>query len=110
MVNGPVAFELDFYKDVMFTCEAGSDDSTVVTYEWLWNGSPVEYEPGRVQQDDDGSLRLITKNENDGGKSFEGDYTCIAGNGYSTVQATASLTTPIGPVREYCLALTRQCS
>ena len=100
MVEGPANTELEYYKDVVFTCKGKADDSTPVEYDWLWEGRDVVYQEGRVQQDEDGSLRLITKNEDDGGKSFEGNYTCVATNGYSSVRASAVLETPVGPARE----------
>lgn len=107
LIAGPESVELVYYQDMVFTCEAKSDPSTPVEYSWLWNGSPIQYEPGRVQQNEDGSLRLITKNEDDGGKHFEGDYTCIASNGYSQVTAVASLSAPAGPVRKYSVIYLR---
>ena len=91
-MEGPGDFELMLYQDVVFTCMAVSDDSTPVEYKWLWEGREVVYQDGRLEQDDDGSLRLITRNDHDGGRSFTGQYTCNATNGYSFALATADLT------------------
>jgi hypothetical protein len=98
LVAGPEDQELKYYEEMVFRCEGKSDASTPVKYTWLWNDGTINYEPGKVQQDPDGSLRLITKNENNGGADFEGKYTCIASNGYSEVRANAQLTVPAGPV------------
>ena len=52
------------------------------------------YEEGRIERDENGSLRLIIKNEDDRGASLKGEYTCNVSNGYSFAVASARLVVP----------------
>ena len=79
-------------EDVLFRCAATSDDATPVTIAWQHNDKDVHEEEGRIEILEDNTLRLITENDDDEGASFEGDYKCIATNGYSSDTKTAALT------------------
>ena len=88
--------ELEYGNEVIWPCTATSDDSTPIIIEWEQDGFPIVYELGRIEKIKDNSLKLITENDDDEGASFEGEYTCIATNGYSTAKASAFLILPPG--------------
>ena len=52
--------ELEYGSEVIWPCQATSDDSTPVTIKWERDDYPISYEPGRIEQMEDNSLKLIT--------------------------------------------------
>jgi len=104
IVTPPEDVELEYGKNVVFKCEAKSDDSTPVSIRWLKDNVQIQYIEHRIMVNStDFSLHIRTEDDQDQGASYEGTYTCIASNGYSEVTAVAELTLPPGPVREYPL-------
>ena len=98
----PEDVELEYGKKVIFQCNAKSDDSTPVKIRWLKDKVEIQYINHRIMVNStDFSLHIRTEDDQDQGASYEGEYTCIASNGYSEVTAVAKLTLPPGPVREY---------
>lgn len=91
ITRGPQTKILVPHKDVIFSCLASSDPLTPVSYRWLFNGMTIFNQPGRTEHDGYGTLRIITRNDCDGGRSFAGNFTCIATNGYSHDSASALL-------------------
>jgi hypothetical protein len=91
----PVDHDLTFTeKQVTFTCEGITDDSTPLRVRWLRDGLPIEYIEKKVYTVDTESgstLYIITKDLEQSGKEYVGNFTCILDNGYSSVNATAAL-------------------
>ena len=52
--------ELKHGGELIWRCEATSDESTPVTIDWEHDGYPIVYEPGRIEKMDDNALKLIT--------------------------------------------------
>ena len=52
--------ELRHGRELIWPCEATSDDSMPATIDWEHDGYPIVYEPGRIEKMDDNSLKLIT--------------------------------------------------
>ncbi len=103
IVDIPVTVEYEStMEDVSFKCQATTDDSTPLEYNWYWY---LENEDDMARlypenndritvKDDLGSeliLHLKDVSNDELHESYKGFYICEATNGYSTKQATAEL-------------------
>ncbi|KAI0211787.1 hypothetical protein LSAT2_003345 [Lamellibrachia satsuma] len=99
IVVAPEDIVLVYGKKVIMRCEAKSDDSTPVLIRWLKDDVEVHYIEHHISVNStDYSLHIRTEADSDQGASYKGNYTCIATNMYSVVQASAEIVLPVGPV------------
>ncbi len=99
----PEDIELEWYKDIFFSCESYADDTTPTSVVWYLNGNRLYDEEDKIVIDRNHNLRIITRNDNDGGKSYEGEFMCIATNGYSRANASAFLAIPQEAIGKFTL-------
>lgn len=93
------SFELG--ENVTFGCQAVSDRSTAVRYEWYHNGSLISIDDSYVFWDSSGTLHMTTAHDKDGGMSRVGTYLCRVSNGYSIAEASANLVLFLEGLSEY---------
>ena len=91
VTTGPSDETIGDKSQVTFNCAAQVDPATSLVIDWLHNDQPINYEVDRRYKDAGNSLVIIFTNENDGGDSLLGKYTCVAHNGVEPVMASAQL-------------------
>ena len=73
-------------QEMVFPCQAVSDDSTTISYRWYHNDILVHYDNTTFFDVSDMSLHIVTAKESDGGTSLQGLYRCVANNGFSQAE------------------------
>ena len=88
-VSLPLDVAAEFPDAVTFLAPALSDADTPVTYSWYHNGHRLVSDGVDVHLDTTGNLTILHTNEN-----TLGEYMCVASNGISSVNVTATLYLP----------------
>jgi receptor-type tyrosine-protein phosphatase zeta len=76
-------------RELIFPCQAVTDESTVVTYSWYFNGDQlIEYNEQVYFDESNYELHVNTSGDADAGHGRVGSYTCTASNGFSVARLT----------------------
>ena len=80
------------YETATLSCNAVSDDSTVITYTWYRDDSsrPIVVDNRTYRSQREGRLLLIDPQRGDASR-ISGVYRCVADNGYSSDAAVFRL-------------------